>query len=158
MHEVEFHPTMLILFATMTGTAEDAAEMIAKRFKAAGHPVAVGNIEKYPPQKLLARNEPILFVVSTWGEGEPPDEALHFWADLSEMLAGELAGLRYAVYALGDSSYDEFCGFGRNLDLALEERGAFRLASRAECDCDHEEFIEQWCDAVNAALQNECIA
>jgi len=149
---------MLILFATMTGTAEDAAEMIAKRMKAAGHSVTVANIEKHPPRTLLARNEPILFSVSTWGEGEPPDEALRFWSDLSGMDADALRGLRYAVYALGDSSYDEFCGFGRDLDLALEAKGAFRLASRAECDCDHEEFIEDWSDDVHAALQTECLA
>ena len=150
---------MLVLFATMTGNAEDAAETIAKRLRKSGHdPVTVANIEKHAPASLQARNEPVLFVVSTWGDGEPPDEALDFWTDLQDLPAGSLSGMPYSIYALGDSSYDEFCGFGRKLDDELEKKGAIRIAARAECDCDHEEFIEEWTKDVHAALQDECAA
>ena len=69
--------------------------------------------------------------------------------------SGALGGLRYAVYALGDSSYDEFCGFGRNLDAALEQKGGVRIAERAECDGDYDEFVESWSSQVHAALQGE---
>lgn len=146
---------MLILFATMTGNAEDAAEQIAKRFKKAGHPTIVANIERHPPASLVARNEPILFAVSTWGDGEPPDEAVDFWNDLQKMQPGALAGVCYSVYALGDSSYDEFCGFGRKLDEELARKGATRIAARAECDCDHEELLEEWTNDVHAALSDK---
>jgi sulfite reductase alpha subunit-like flavoprotein len=149
---------MLILFATMTGNAEDAAEMIAKRLKKQGHEATVANIERHLPSSLVARNEPVLFVVSTWGDGEPPDEAMEFWDKLQPMQAGSLEGLLYSVYALGDSSYDEFCGFGRKLDEELERKGAVRIAARAECDCDHEEFIEEWSNDVHAALLDEFAA
>ncbi len=143
---------MLILFATMTGNAEDAAEQIGKRLKKGGHEITVANIERHAPSTLAARNEPVLFSVSTWGDGEPPDEALDFWNDLQAMPPGSLEGMCYSVYALGDSSYDEFCEFGRKLDDELERRGAIRIAARAECDCDHEEFLEEWCNDVIAAL------
>jgi len=146
---------MLILFATMTGNAEDAAEMIAKRLKKQGHEPTVANIEKHSPSSLLDRGQPVLFVVSTWGEGEPPDEAIEFWETLESLDSGALGGLRYAVYALGDSSYDEFCGFGRNLDAALGQKGGVRIVERAECDCDYDEFVESWSSQVHAALQGE---
>ena len=150
---------MLILFATMTGNAEDAAEQIGKRLKKAGHEkVAVANIERHSPSSLAERNEPVLFVVSTWGDGEPPDEAIEFWEQLQTLQPGALEGLLYAVYALGDSSYDEFCGFGRKLDDELDRKGAIRIAARAECDCDHEEFIEEWSNDVHAALLDEFAA
>jgi len=146
---------MLILFATMTGNAEDAAETIAKRLKKLGHEPTVANIEKHAPESLLTRGQPVLFVVSTWGEGEPPDEALEFWETLEKLDGGALEGLRYAVYALGDSSYDEFCGFGRNLEMALGQKGGVCIAARAECDCDYEEFVESWTEQVHSALQGE---
>jgi len=150
---------MLILFATMTGNAEDAAESIGKRLKKAGHdPVTVANIEKHAPDSLAGKNEPVLFVVSTWGDGEPPDEALDFWSDLQGLCAGSLDGLLYSVYALGDSGYDEFCGFGRKLDEELEKKGAIRIAARAEADIDYEEFVEEWSNDVHAALQDEFAA
>lgn len=150
---------MLILFATMTGNAEDAAETIGKRLKKAGHdPVTVQNIEKHAPDSLPGRNEPVLFVVSTWGDGEPPDEALDFWAALEQLPAGSLDGMLFSVYALGDSGYDEFCGFGRKLDDELERKGAIRIASRAEADIDYEEFVEEWTNDVLAALKDECPA
>lgn len=146
---------MLILFATMTGNAEDAAEMIAKRLKKLGHEPTVANIEKHSPTGLLDRGQPVLFVVSTWGEGEPPDEALEFWETLEGLGEGSLEGLRFSVYALGDSSYDEFCGFGRNLERELTNKGGIRIAERAECDCDYDEFVESWSAQVHAALQGE---
>jgi sulfite reductase alpha subunit-like flavoprotein len=146
---------MLILFATMTGNAEDTAEMIAKRLRNPDRTVAVHNIEKHSPADLRGRNEPVLFVVSTWGDGEPPDEALDFWNDLQGLGDGALDGMLYAVYALGDSSYDEFCGFGRKLDDELEKKGAIRIAARAEADMDYEEFVEDWSNDVQAALQDE---
>lgn len=146
---------MLVLFATMTGNAEDAAESIAKRLRKSGHQVAVANIDKHTPQSLPERGEPVLFVVSTWGDGEPPDEAIDFYGDLQSMSAGDLDGLLYSVYALGDSGYDEFCGFGRRLDTELEAKGAIRIAARAEADIDYEEFVEEWSDEVHAALQDQ---
>ncbi|MBX3740632.1 MAG: flavodoxin domain-containing protein [Akkermansiaceae bacterium] len=149
---------MLVLFATMTGNAEDAAENIAKRLRKSGHDVSVANIEKHTPQGLPARGEPVLFVVSTWGDGEPPDEAIDFFADLEGLSAGDLDGLLYSVYALGDSGYDEFCGFGRKLDAELEAKGAVRIAARAEADIDYEEFIEDWTNDVHAALQDQFAA
>jgi len=149
---------MLVLFATMTGNAEDAAENIAKRLKKSGHEVTVANIDKHTPAALPARNEPVLFVVSTWGDGEPPDEAIDFFSDLEGLSAGDLDGLLYSVYALGDSGYDEFCGFGRKLDAELEAKGAIRIAARAEADIDYEEFIDEWTNDVHAALQDQLTA
>ncbi|MFT4177804.1 MAG: flavodoxin domain-containing protein [Luteolibacter sp.] len=143
---------MLLLFATMTGNAEDAAKILSKKLNALGHATTVANIEKYSPEQLCDHDEPIGFVVSTWGEGEPPDEAIEFWEKLEKLGAEALRGVRYSVYALGDSFYDEFCGFGKNLDEELERKGATRIAPRADNDVDYEEFIEEWVENIHAAL------
>ncbi|MFT3989977.1 MAG: flavodoxin domain-containing protein [Luteolibacter sp.] len=145
---------MLLLFATMTGNAEDAAKMLSKKLKALGHETTVANIEKFTPEKLLSHNQPVGFVVSTWGEGEPPDEALDFWELLEKQENGSLQGLRYSVYALGDSYYDEFCGFGKNLDQELERKGATRIAPRVDNDTDYEEFLEEWVENIHSALKD----
>lgn len=149
---------MLILFGTMTGNAEAAADQIAKAIKRAGREVTVANIEKFTPGELIARGETVLFSVSTWGDGEPPDEALKFWDALRAMDASAMNGVRYAVYALGDSSYDEFCAFGRKLDEELAGKGASRIATRAECDCDYEEFINSWTNEVLEASRDAVFA
>lgn len=146
---------MLILFATMTRNAEDAAKIISRKLKDLGQEATVANIADFSPESLPARNEPVGFVVSTWGDGEPPDEAVEFWERLQDLDEAAMREMCYAVYALGDSSYDDFCAFGRNLDEELERKGAIRIAARADSDCDYEEFIDEWVRDVFAALQDE---
>ncbi len=69
-----------------------------------------------------------------------------------------LQKLRFAVFALGDTSYDNFCQCGRDLDRMLEERGGTRLLERIENDIDFEEALDQWRDAVVAAIQDTVAA
>lgn len=143
---------MLILFATTTGNAESLAAKIAKDLKRSGQAAEVVNIAVRNPSDLAREHRPVLICASTWGEGEPPDEALRFWEDLQDLPAGSLANLHYAVYAIGDSSYDEFCGFGRKLDEALEARGAKRITRRQDADLDYEEFVGEWLTGVRQGL------
>jgi sulfite reductase (NADPH) flavoprotein alpha-component len=144
---------LLILYATVTGNAESCAESIAETSRQRGFEPRVWSVEGYDV-RLLANESAVLFCVSTYGEGDPPDMATEFWEDLQKLPAGALRGMNHAIYALGDSTYTDFCGFGKKLDAELSAKGAECFAERADNDLDFEAGLDQWCSAVFAGLPN----
>jgi sulfite reductase (NADPH) flavoprotein alpha-component len=132
-----------ILYATMTGNAQTCAEDIATILTQHDLPSKVRDLADYPAAEL-ANEDTVLLAVSTWGEGDPPDDAIPFADDLAEVEAGSLPNLRYAVFALGDTAYDEFCGFGFKCDQHLERSGATRLLDCENCDLDQDERLPAW--------------
>ena len=86
----------------------------------------------------IADQRNLLVVASTWGEGDPPERAAEFYKALMAEDAPRFDGVRFAVLALGDSSYVNFCEVGRRIDLRLEALGGERIAPRVECDLDYE--------------------
>ncbi|SRR5690606_5664989 len=140
-----------IYFATETGNAETLARQAHERAVAAGWTDAtVANICTIKPADLPAHSL-VLFVVSTWGDGEPPSDATDFYYDL-ESAQLDLTGLRYAVLGLGDRDYSDFNGFARNLDERLAALGARRVVDRAEADLDFDDTYAAWADGVFAAI------
>lgn len=141
-----------IYFATMTGNAEGCAIDLDRKLKEKGLTSDSVNLANLSDASALAEAETALVLVSTWGDGEPPDDAIPFFDSLQALPAGALAGTRFAVFALGDSSYDVFCGFGKECDRLLEQLGAVRLLECECCDLDHEKRLPVWADRVGEAL------
>ena len=136
------NPAWLVAYASQTGNAEELAAQTAQSLQLAGIPVRLCALAELTAMDLQ-QAERALFLVSTYGEGDAPDNAAAF---MGRLMTGELAlpQLHYGVLALGDRSYGQFCGFGRALDAWLATQGASRLFERIEVDRSASAAIEQW--------------
>jgi sulfite reductase (NADPH) flavoprotein alpha-component len=145
---------LTILFGTQTGNAETLAKRIAKEAGKRGFAPTTHDLAKYPlPQ--LASERSLLVITSTYGDGEPPDNAKAFWETLAGDGAPKLPNLRFSVCALGDTNYPKFCAFGKALDARLETLGAKRVHARVDCDVDYEAAFSAWLGAALGALGSD---
>ncbi|MBY6017905.1 assimilatory sulfite reductase (NADPH) flavoprotein subunit [Halomonas denitrificans] len=143
---------LTILYGSQTGNSRSVATALADRARASGVAVTLVSMADYKPRQLKSEQQ-VLLVVSTHGEGDPPDDAIAFHKFLFSARAPKLPELHYSVLALGDSSYDHFCQTGKEFDLRLAELGANRLAERVDCDVDFEDAAEQWQSEVISKLE-----
>ncbi|NRR32854.1 flavodoxin domain-containing protein [Oxalobacteraceae bacterium] len=132
----------IVAHASQTGNAAELAEQTAHSLRLAGVTVRLCELSALTAADLQGA-ERVLFLVSTYGEGDAPDAAARFAGRLMG-LELPLAQLHYAVLALGDRAYAQFCGFGRALDRWLEQQGAQALFPRIEVDRSAELDIAQW--------------
>lgn len=136
-------PTILIAHASQTGTAEALAWQAARTLQGAGLPARIASLATLGP-KDLGGVDRALFIVSTYGEGDPPDTAAPFTRRVMSQAGLALDGLNYAVLALGDRTYANFCGFGRLLDGWLSDRGARPLFARVDVDNGSVAALGDW--------------
>ncbi len=135
-------PTLALYYATVTGNAETLAQRAEIRATTEGWLARLQNLSEVKPADLAA-DAFALFVVSTWGDGEPPADASDFWYDFEKATVG-LSGLRYAVLGLGDRDYPDFNAFARKLDERLAALGAQRIHDRIEADLQFEDTYTEW--------------
>ncbi len=144
---------VLILFGSQTGNAEGLAKKIKTTAeKQAGFAPRLLDMAKYDAAEL-GNESNLLIVTSTWGEGDPPDNAAGFFDKLQAEDFPKLENLRYSVLALGDRNYEDFCGCGRKLDERLAALGARSVLPRQDCDTDYDTPAKIWIDAVLPILQ-----
>ncbi len=142
--DVDVAPTRVtVLYGSQTGNAKREAERLAEALRGEGADVRLVRADAYPTRELA--DERVLFVViSTQGEGEPPDDARGFVEFVSGRRAPKLEHLQFAVLGLGDSSYPQFNAMGRILDARFEALGAKRLFARGEADVDVATVAAPW--------------
>ncbi|MCL1498716.1 sulfite reductase subunit alpha [Xanthomonas nasturtii] len=134
---------VLVAWASQTGFARELAERSATALQSAGVGAYALPLDAVDAHQL-ARVPQLLCIVSTTGEGDAPD---HMQAAERGWLAGDgqdLAAVRYAVLALGDRRYAQFCAFGRRLDERLQARGAMPVFARIDVDNADPRALQQW--------------
>ncbi|BDU17656.1 sulfite reductase subunit alpha [Lysobacter auxotrophicus] len=147
---------MLLAWASQTGFGQQLAEHTAQALRDAGTAVRVLPLHRVDADVLRSHRR-ALFIASTTGEGDPPDHALRFTRHvLGQPMA--LAGLEYAVLALGDRAYDRFCGFGRRLDQWLHHNGAQPMFDRIDVDAGDAGALRHWQHRLGQLAGNTALA
>src|SRR5512138_1472223 len=147
-------PIVTVLYGSQSGNCERLAAQVGEALSTRGVPhIVVDMLDCRKSHLQEARN--LLVIVSTHGEGDPPDRAAALHELLHSRKAPPLKHLKYSVLALGDSSYERFCETGRQFDARLAALGAESLQARVDCDVDYEQNAREWIDAVVARLASE---
>lgn len=141
-----------VLYGSQTGNAQGIARKAGETLKKYGFQVTVSAMNDFKTNQIK-KVKNLLLIVSTHGEGEPPDNAILFHQFLFGKRAPKLENLQYSVLSLGDSSYEFFCQVGKELDSRLEEIGGIRLYPRFDCDLDFEEPASEWLNGVIRSLK-----
>ncbi|QHW29758.1 assimilatory sulfite reductase (NADPH) flavoprotein subunit [Paenibacillus rhizovicinus] len=132
-----------VLFGSQTGNSQKLAKKLSGKLQEQGVQVTTSAMIDFKPN-TLKKIQHLLIIVSTHGEGDPPDNAISFYEFLHSKRAPQLEGMPFSVLALGDTSYELFCKTGQDFDQRLEELGGKRLAPRVDCDVDFEEPAVAW--------------
>ncbi len=142
-------PELTVLYGTESGNAEALADQTVKAAKSSGFKAKAVNMADLKVAKIKDMQN-LLVIVSTWGEGDPPETAVEFCQDFMGDKAPQLTNTRFSVLGLGDTSYEHFCKMGKDFDSRLEALGAKRIYERRDCDVDYDDDFEAW---RNGALQ-----
>lgn len=136
-------PPAVIYFATETGNAKGLSLQVMKAIRAAGYKVKTSAVNRLKV-KDINPDTITIFIVSTHGEGDPPESALPFFEDIQNASDEQLSGLNYVVAGLGDSSYEIFCGAATKLDKELQRLGGKPFQAPLLFDVDYASHTSAW--------------
>ena len=134
---------LTIVYGTETGNARELANKLKEKASFRNVAVNLLSMYDYDPRKLKDEKN-VAIIVSTHGEGEPPDMAEDFHKFVTGKRLPKLGNLRFSVLALGDKSYRNFCQTGEEIYNAIKKSGAFPVTPLAKCDVDYEVPAEIW--------------
>lgn len=144
-------PQLTVLFGSESGNAEGLADQTVKAAAKLGFKAKAVSMGDITPAKLKGV-ENLLVLVSTWGEGDPPENSVDFVTAFMGDGAPKLEGTRFSVLGLGDTSYEHFCKMGKDFDARLEALGGQRVFDRKDCDVDFDDDFDAWQNGALAAL------
>ncbi|MEI4790640.1 assimilatory sulfite reductase (NADPH) flavoprotein subunit [Bacillus sp. FJAT-53060] len=140
-----------VLYGSQTGNSEGLAKKTAEHLEKKNFQVMLSSMSDFKPNSLKKISN-LLIIVSTHGEGDPPDNALSFHEYVHGRRAPKLEHLSYSVLSLGDSSYEFFCQTGKEFDERIKELGGTHLFDRVDCDLDYDEPFSEWLQGVTYSL------
>ena len=143
--------SLLVLFGSQSGNAEDVASKIGKAASQYGLDATVKGMDEIKISDLSVQKR-IMICCSTWGEGEQPDNAEDLWISATAEDSPSMSGVNFSILALGDTSYELFCESGKEWDTWLESKGGNRLNKRVDCDVDYEDLAKSWMDETLALM------
>jgi len=143
---------LTVLYGTQTGTAASLSRGFVKDAKKLGFAAKAMDMAEFSADQLKDVTH-LLIITSTYGDGEPPDNAKALHAELLSDAAPSLAHLEYAVLGLGDTNYEKFCACAIEFDERLLKLGARRIYERVDCDLDYEAAAQSWFEGVCAVLK-----
>lgn len=142
---------LTIVFASESGNSERLAADMAKLARKRGLKPTIIDMADLDAGALPASKR-LVVIAATWGEGEPPARAAAAYAALMGESAPRLDGVAFAVLALGDTAYAEFCAIGKAIDARLEALGGKRVAERVDLDLDFAEPAARWIEGAVTAF------
>jgi sulfite reductase (NADPH) flavoprotein alpha-component len=142
---------LTVIYASESGNSEALAGNVAKLARKQGFKPKVVDFADLDVSTLPKAGK-VIAIAATWGEGEPPARAVRAYGELMGEGAPRLDGVEFAVLALGDTSYAEFCAIGKALDARFEALGGTRAAERADLDLDFEKPAADWIKGALKAL------
>lgn len=141
---------VLVLWGSETGNAEGLAEVTAAQLSDSGMKAQAVDMAQVTLPALPDFGK-ILILTSTWGDGEPPSNAIGLWESFQKVNV-DMSKTRFSVLSLGDTSYPEFCKCGKDFDEFLASKGAQRVHPRVDCDLDYQTAFDGWLTGVKSAL------
>lgn len=150
--QVPEQETITLLSASQTGNARHLAEQLRDHLVA--HKL---NVELYSAGeykfKQIHKTTTLIIIASTQGEGDPPEEAIAFYKYLHSKKASEMKETSYAVFGLGDTSYEHFCKAGKDFDERIAQLGATRLLPRVDADVEYQAVADEWIKQLTELLK-----
>lgn len=134
---------LTIAFGSQSGNARNLAHVVLGEVESAGVSAEVVDMADVIPEEI-SQYKNLLIVTSTYGDGEPPDNASEWMSYVKFSDDVELPNLRFAVLGLGDTYYPHFCQCAKDFDEYLSKRGGHRLLRRLDCDQNSEEQYADW--------------
>ena len=145
-----------ILWGSQTGNAEGCAKRL-KKAMGAGFEVKIIDLADYSLDQLSGEKN-VALITSTYGDGEPPDNATDFVENLLSDSAPRMEGVKFAVFGLGDTEYPDFCETGKVIDRRFGELGGERILERVDSDVDYDEPFDGWKANILQALGASVVA
>jgi sulfite reductase (NADPH) flavoprotein alpha-component len=141
-----------ILFGSQTGNSQNLAHVISDSLENEGFKANIFDMGSVDPEKISEMSY-VLVVTSTYGDGEPPDNASEWMSYLKFSDGIDLSHLNYAVIGLGDTYYPHFCQAGKDFDHYLSKHGANALLPRIDCDLYFEDQYPEWLEELKSVLK-----